>query len=478
MDITKLKLRQIRDMLDNGETSCEEIVNAYIERINDLDGELSCFITRTIEGALEQARNADKCIANGDTSELTGIPLAISDNICTKGIKTTAGSKMLGEFIPPYDATVISRLNEQGAIIIGKTNLDEMGIGASTANSHFGITKNPFNIDECTIGSAAGVAAGFFPVGIGADTGGSMLIPAANCGVTSIRPTYGRVSRYGLIANASSFDQIGGVANNAHDLAILLGKIAGFDEFDRTSSREDVVDFTAKIGDSLKGMKIALPKEFYGDMVDDEIKEAVLSAAKQYEEMGAELIEVSIPSIEFAIPAYYIIANAEISSNLARYDGIKFGYRAEDIDSYEQLVKRSRAEAFGDEAKRRILLGNFVLSSDSYKNYFEKALAVRQKMISEFNDVFASCDVILTPTNTTNSLTEDVVKKYNSIYCAAPTCMAMLPSITTTCGYSNSGMPIGMSIIGRGFDEATIIGVADQFERGFNKILPALIGGR
>ena len=235
MDITKLKLRQIRDMLDNKETSCEELVNAYTGRINDLDGELSCFITRTSEGALEQARNADKSIAGGDAAELTGIPLAISDNICTKGIKTTAGGKMLEEFIPPYDATVISRLNEQGAVLLGKTNLDEMGIDITTKNSHFGSTKNPFNIDDSTIGITAGVASGLFPVGIGADTGGSMLIPAANCGVTSIRPTYGRVSRYGLIANASSFDQIGGVANDAHDLAILLGGIAGFDEFDRTS---------------------------------------------------------------------------------------------------------------------------------------------------------------------------------------------------------------------------------------------------
>lgn len=478
MDITKLSLRQIRDILINGEISSEELTNAYINRINDLEGEFSCFITRTSNEALEQARSADKRISSGDTGNLTGVPLAISDNICTKGIKTTAGSKMLGDFIPPYNATVTNRINEQGAVLLGKTNLDEMGISASSKNSHFGITKNPYNIDDSTIGCAAGVAARFFPAGIGADTGGSMLIPAANCAVASIRPTYGRVSRYGLIANASSFDQIGAVANDAHDLAILLGAIAGFDEFDRTSSRKDVADFTQKIGKSLKGMKIALPKEFYGDMVDDEIKNAVLLAAKQYEEMGAELIDVSIPSMELAIATYYIIANAQISSNLARYDGIKFGYRGEDIDSYEQLVKRSRTEAFGDEAKRRILLGNFVLSSDAYKDYFEKALAVKQKMISEFNDVFASCDVILTPTSTMNSPTDDVIANYNSVYCAAPTSIAMLPSITTTCGYSNSGIPIGMSIIGKRFDEATIIGVADQFERGFNKILPALIGGR
>ena len=465
-------------MLDNGQISCKEIINAYIERIDDLDGDLPCFITRTSEMALEQASDADKRIANGDAGELTGIPLAISDNICTKGVKTTAGGKMLEDFVPPYDATIISRLNEQGAVLLGKTNLDEMGMSGSTKNSHFGNTSNPYNSADSTIGSAAGVAAGLFPAGIAADAGGTMTCPAANCGMASIRPTYGRVSRYGLIANASSFDQIGGIANDAHDLAILLGAIAGYDEFDRTSSTKATTDFTAKIGDSLKGMKIALPKEFYGDMVDDAVKEAVLSAAKQYEEMGADLIEVSIPSMEFAIPTYYIIANAEISSNLARYDGIKFGYRGEDIDSYEQLVKRSRTEAFGDEAKRRILLGNFVLSSDSYKDYFEKALAVKQKMMSEFTDVFASCDVILTPTNTVNSPVEGSVASYNSIYCAAPSSIAMLPSITTTCGYGDNGMPIGMSIIGRRFDEATIIGVADQFERGFNKILPALLGGR
>ena len=483
MDVSTLKIRDMRKLLDDKKISATELTKEYLTRINKYNKDLEVYITVSEENALKDAEKAQELIDSGKASDLTGIPIAIKDNICTEGVKTTCSSKILENFIPPYNATAMENLNKQNIVMLGKVSMDEFAMGGSTQTSAFAKTKNPYDTTKVpggsSGGSAASVAASLSAAALGSDTGGSIRQPAAFCGVTGIKPTYGRVSRYGLVAFASSLDQIGPIAKDAHDCGLILNSICSYDPHDGTSSRESVPDFTAKIGQSLKGMKIAIPAEFYGEGIDDEIRKQVMSAAENYKAMGAELIDCSMPSLKYAIPAYYLISSAEACSNLSRYDGIKYGHRADNVVSYDELIKKSRSEGFGDEVKRRILLGNYALSSGFYDAYYAKALALRQKIRQEYKEIFTKCDVILTPTTPTtafgiNDNISDPVKMYQADICTVTVNIASLPAISTTCGYDKNSMPIGMSLIGKPYDEATLIQVADAFEQGFSPVAPRI----
>lgn len=483
MDLTKAKIRDLRQLLDAKQIGAAELCGEYFKNIEKTDSTLLSYITVTKDEAMRAAEAAQKRIDAGESAPLLGIPLAIKDNICIDGVRTTCASKMLENFIPPYNATVIEKLNAQGYVPLGKVSMDEFAMGGSTQTSAFAKTKNPYDT-ECVPGgssggSAAAVAASLAPAALGSDTGGSIRQPASFCGVTGIKPTYGRVSRYGLVAFASSLDQIGPIANDARDCAILLNAISGHDRHDATSARLDVPDFTEKLGQSVKGMKIALPKEFYGEAIDDTVKTAVMNAAHELEKQGAILVDCSMPGLKYAIPAYYLIACAEAASNLSRFDGIKYGFRGEGR-TYEELIRDSRSKGFGAEVKRRILLGNYALSSGYYDAYYKKALALKQEIIKEYNEIFDSCDVILTPTAPTPAYKigeqdNDPVKMYTADICTVTVNIAGLPGISTTCGYTaDKGLPIGMSIIGRRFDEQTILQCADAFEQGFSPVAPKL----
>ena len=428
------------------------------------------------------ADEAQKLIDSGKGTALTGIPIAVKDNICTDGVKTTCSSRMMENFVPPYDATVIENLKREGYVLLGKTSMDEFAMGGSNQTSAFAKTRNPYDLERVpggsSGGSAAAVAASLAPCALGSDTGGSIRQPAAFCGVTGIKPTYGRVSRYGLVAFASSLDQIGPIANSAEDCAILLNTLCSHDEHDATSARVTVPDFTEKLGQPINGIKIAMPKEFFADEIDSEVREAVLEAAKSLEAKGAKLVECSMPSLKYAIPAYYLIACAEAASNLSRFDGIKYGYRGEGA-TFEELIRDSRTRGFGEEVKRRILLGNYALSSGYYDAYYKKALALKQEIIKEYNELYSVADVTLTPTAPTvayriGEQEKDPVKMYLADICTVTVNIAGLPAISTTCGYDKAGMPIGMSFVGKRFDETTILQLADAFERDFTPVLPRL----
>lgn len=482
MDLTKAKIRDLRRMLDEKEISAAELCGEYFSNIEQQDKDLLSYITVTKEEAMSAAQSAQKRIDEGKAATLTGIPLAVKDNICTEGVRTTCSSRMLGDFIPPYNATVVEKLNAQGYVLLGKTSMDEFAMGGSNQTSAFAKTRNPYDL-QCVPGgssggSAAAVAASLAPAALGSDTGGSIRQPASFCGVTGIKPTYGRTSRYGLVAFASSLDQIGPIANDAHDCAILLNAICGHDPHDATSARESVPDFTEKLGQPIKGMKIAMPKEFYSDDINDEVKQSVVNAAKALEAQGAQLVDCSMPGLKYAIPAYYLIACAEAASNLSRFDGIKYGFRGEGR-TFDELIRSSRSLGFGEEVKRRILLGNYALSSGYYDAYYKKALALKQEIIKEYNEIFDLADVILTPTAPTpaykiGAQDNDPVKMYLADICTVTVNIASLPGINTTCGYSADGLPIGMSIIGRRFDEQTILQCADAFEQGFSPVAPKL----
>ena len=467
MDITALKISDMRSMLDKKEISVSELTDAYLDRINAVDGKVDSYITVTADAAKKAAEKAQEKINKGEASALCGIPLAIKDNICTEDVKTTCASVMLENFIPPYNATVMDKLESEDIVMLGKTSMDEFAMGGSTQTSAFKKTRNPYDTNRVpggsSGGSAAAVGASLCAAALGSDTGGSIRQPASFCGIVGLKPTYGAVSRYGPIAKS------------AEDCAVILNAISGFDPHDGTSSKNDVPDFTAKIGQDIKGMKIALPKEFYADGIDADVKAAVLKAADYYKSLGAELIDCSMPSLKYAVAAYYLISSAEAASNLSRYDGIKYGHRSEEGDSFNELIANSRSEGFGDEVKRRILLGNYALSSGYYDAYYGKAMALKQKIREEYDHIFADCDVILTPTAPTvaygvNENISDPAKMYQADICTVTVNIASLPAISTTCGYDAKGMPIGMSIIGKKWDEATIIQAADAYEKNFTRI--------
>ncbi len=483
MDSSLKTLRAQREALDKKEISVRELTEEYLNNIKTRDGEIKSYITVTEEGALAEADAAQALIDSGNAKPLTGIPMAIKDNICTEGVRTTCASRILENFVPQYNATVMEKLDAQNIVMLGKTSMDEFAMGGSTQTSAFAKTRNPYNTDcvpgGSSGGSAAAVAAELCTVSLGSDTGGSIRQPAAFCGVTGLKPTYSRVSRYGLVAFASSFDQIGPIAHTAYDCAAVLNHICGFDPHDGTTSRNEVPDFTAKIGQPIKGMKLAVPAEFYGEGIDDEVRKSVLAAVETYKKLGAEIVECSMPSLKYAVPAYYLISSAEAASNLSRYDGIKYGHRTAEADSYEELIKKSRSEGFGDEVKRRILLGNYALSSGYYDAYYAKAMALRQVIRSEYDGIFEKCDAMITPTTPAvayrpEEQVSDPVKMYQADICTVTVNIAGLPAISTPCGYNGSGMPIGLSIVGKRFDEQTILQLADAFEQTFTAAAPKL----
>lgn len=475
MDFKKITIPALRKMLDSKEIGAEELTREYLEKIKAEDPSILSYITVTEEAALSGAKKAQERIDRGEAAPLTGIPLAVKDNICTDGIRTTCASHMLENFIPPYNATAVEKLNTADPVLLGKTSMDEFAMGGSTQTSAFAKTKNPYDTSRVpggsSGGSAAAVSAGFCAAALGSDTGGSIRQPASFCGAVGLKPTYGRVSRYGLVAFASSLDQIGPIAHSAEDCGILLNAIAGHDPRDATSSKAAVPDFNEKLGQSVKGMKIALPKEFYGEAIDGEVKAAVLAAAKEYEKLGAQLIDCSISTLKYAVPAYYLISSAEAASNLSRYDGVKYGLRGEGRN-FDEMLRDSRSRGFGAEVKRRILLGNYALSSGYYDAYYRKALALKQEIIKEYNEVFERADAILTPTAPTvaykiGAQDNDPVKMYTADICTVTVNIAALPAISVPCGFDRDGMPIGMSLVGKRFDESTLLMLADAYERIF-----------
>lgn len=453
--------------------SSVELTQHYLNRIRQHDNQLNSFVTVTEEHALARATLADEQIAAGKHQQLTGIPIAHKDIFCTDGIKTSCGSRMLDNFTAPYDATIVKHLNQAGMVMLGKTNMDEFAMGSSNETSYYGTVKNPWNID-CVAGgssggSAAAVAAGLTPAATGTDTGGSIRQPAALCGITGIKPTYGRVSRYGMIAYASSLDQGGPMARSAEDTAILLQAMSGFDEHDSTSVDQAVPDYLATLNDSLKGVRIGLPKEYFTDSLDKNVGTAIEQAINVYESLGATVHEISLPHTHLSVPAYYVIAPAECSSNLARYDGVRYGYRCQDPVDLQDLYKRSRSEGFGSEVKRRIMIGTYVLSAGYYDAYYIKAQKIRRLIRDDFKKAFENVDVILSPTAPTTAFkqgekTSDPITMYLSDIYTIAVNLAGLPGMSLPAGLSN-GLPIGMQLIGNYFGEAKLLNIAHCFQQ-------------
>ncbi|WP_043526879.1 Asp-tRNA(Asn)/Glu-tRNA(Gln) amidotransferase subunit GatA [Litchfieldella xinjiangensis] len=465
-------LTELAAALDAGEFSSRELTQNLLERIGALDPEINSFISVTGEQALAAADAADAVRAKGNAGPLTGLPLALKDIFCTLGVKTSCGSRMLDSFVSPYDATVVEKLSEAGMVSLGKTNMDEFAMGSSNENSHYGPVKNPWDLNAVpggsSGGSAAAVAAGLVPAALGTDTGGSIRQPASFCGITGLKPTYGRVSRYGIIAYASSLDQAGPMARSAEDCALLLGAIAGHDLRDSTSVARGVPDYREALGESLSGLKIGLPKEYFGDGLDPQVEAAVRDAVKVYESLGATVREVSLPHTHHAIRAYYVIAPAEASSNLSRYDGVRFGHRCENPTDLIDLYKRSRAEGFGEEVKRRILMGTHTLSEGFFDAYYKKAQQVRRLIRQDFLDAFEDVDVLMGPTSPTPAFdlgaNKDPVSMYlQDIYTIAIN-LAGIPGISIPVGLAGS-RPVGLQILAPHFAEPQLLNIAHQFQQ-------------
>ena len=465
-------LKELSQALKNKEASSVELTEHFLNRIETLDDKFNSFITITKEQALAQAKAADEQIAAGNASPLTGIPMAHKDIFCTKGIKTSCGSKMLDNFISPYDATVTHNLQQSGMVMLGKTNMDEFAMGSSNENSYYGAVKNPWDLSTVpggsSGGSAAAVAARLTPFATGTDTGGSIRQPASLCGITGLKPTYGRVSRYGMIAFASSLDQAGPMTQTAEDAAMVLNAMAGFDEKDSTSIEQEVPDYTATLNNSLKGLRIGVPKEFFSKELDPSIAQTIQSALSEYEKLGASLVEISLPNTELSIAAYYVIAPAECSSNLSRFDGVRFGHRCEDPKDLTDMYERSRSEGFGDEVKRRILIGTYALSAGYYDAYYLKAQRIRRLIKEDFVNAFENVDVIMGPTAPTTAFKiganiDDPVTMYLNDMFTISTNLAGLPGMSIPAGLVKD-MPVGLQIIGNYFDEAKLLNVAHQFQ--------------
>ncbi len=475
MSLMSLTAVELGKKIKAGEVTVKEAVTAALDAIEKKEKTVGSFVTVDREGALKRAEEVQKQIDDGTlTGPLAGVPVAIKDNMCTKGMRTTCSSKILYNFKPTYTAEAVKNLEEAGAVILGKTNMDEFAMGSTTETSAYGVTKNPWNTEHVPGGSSGGscaaVAAEECSFALGSDTGGSIRQPSSFCGVTGIKPTYGTVSRYGLIAYGSSLDQIGPVAKDVTDCATILEAIASYDKKDSTSIRREDLDFTSALVDDVKGMKIGIPKDYFGEGLDPEVKEAVLGAAKKLEEKGAIVEEFDLSLVEYAIPAYYVIACAEASSNLARFDGVKYGYRTEEYDGLHNMYKKTRSEGFGPEVKRRIMLGSFVLSSGYYDAYYLKALRTKALIKKAFDEAFAKYDVILGPAAPTTapkigaSLSDPIKMYLGDIYTISVN-LAGLPGISLPCGKDKNGLPIGLQLIGDCFKEKNIIRAAYAFEQ-------------
>lgn len=473
-DITRLTVHELVEKLNKNELSSEEIVKAYKARIEDKEKDVKAFITTTLDEAEKEAVKADEERKSGAKSSFAGVPIGIKDNLCTNGVKTTCASKMLENFVAPYDATVVEKLKEQDIISLGKLNMDEFAMGSSTENSAMQITHNPWNLNKVpggsSGGSAAAVAADMVPWALGSDTGGSIREPSSFCGVVGLKPTYGLVSRYGLVAFASSLDQVGPITKDVTDCAMLLNLIVGHDEKDSTSYNIEKKDYTKSLKNDVKGLKIGVPKEFFGEGINSEVKAKLEEAIEKYKEMGAIVEECSLDVAEYALATYYIIACAEASSNLGRFDGIRYGYRAKDYKNLKELFVNSRSEAFGPEVKRRIILGTYVLSSGYYDAYYKKAQKVRTFVKREFDKNFEKYDVLLTPVAPTTAFgigekSNNPLEMYLADICTVSINIAGVPAISIPCGVDSKGMPIGMQLIGNRFDEETILNAAYTFEQ-------------
>lgn len=475
MNITELTVHELKEKLEKKELTSYEITKAYIEKIEEKEKDVQAFVTTLEKDALEKAEEIDKKIASGEIVEkLAGIPIGIKDNICTKGVKTTCSSKMLENFVAPYDATVMEKINSENIINLGKLNMDEFAMGGSTEHSYFHVTRNPWNLNKVpggsSGGSAAAVAAGMVPWALGTDTGGSIREPASFCGVVGLKPTYGLVSRYGVVAFASSLDQVGPITKDVTDSAMLLNIITGKDKMDSTSVERPKVDYTKALKNDVKGLKIAVPKELFAEGINEEVKESLEKAIETYKKLGAEISEVSLNIAEYALASYYIIACAEASSNLGRFDGVRYGHRAKEFNNLKELYRNSRTEGFGPEVKRRIILGTYVLSSGYYDAYYKKAQQVRTLVMNKFKSVFDNYDVILTPTSPTvafdiGSKINDPLAMYLADICTVFVNIAGLPGISIPCGVDKEGMPIGMQLIGNRFTEETLLNAAYTFEQ-------------
>ena len=469
MNLYELTVHELIEKLDKKEITPEEITKSYIDRINEKEKDVKAFVTLTDKEALEKSKKIDR-----STSKFAGIPIGIKDNICTKGIKTTCSSKMLENFASPYDATVMDKINAENMISLGKLNMDEFAMGASTEYSYFGTTKNPWNLKTVpggsSGGSAAAVAANMVPWALGSDTGGSVRQPAALCGVVGLKPTYGLVSRYGLVAFASSLDQIGPITKDVEDCANLLNIIAGHDEKDSTSANTPKKDYTKHLKDGVKGLKIGIPKEFFGEGINEEVRQNLQKTIEMYKQMGAEVEECTLDIADEALAVYYIIACAEASSNLGRFDGIRYGYRTPNFENLNDIFVNSRSEGFGAEVKRRIILGTYVLSSGYYDAYYKKAQKVRTFIKQEFERLFKVYDVLITPTSPTvayeiGTRSTNPLEMYLADLCTVSVNIAGLPGISIPCGVDKKGLPIGMQIIGKSFDEETILKAAYAAEQ-------------
>ena len=463
MELTDLTVHELMEKVKNKEITIEEITKAYADRINEKEPEVNAFVSTRLDEAIAESKNPE-----------AGIPIGIKDNICTKGIKTTCSSKMLENFVSPYDATVITKIKEKNMPILGKLNMDEFAMGSSTENSSFKITRNPWNLNKVpggsSGGSAAAVAANLVPWALGSDTGGSIREPASFCGIVGLKPTYGIVSRSGLVAFASSLDQIGPMTKDVEDSALLLNIIAGHDENDSTSVKREKIDYTKNLKNPIKGMKIGVPKEFFGEGINPEVKKSLENSIEEYKKLGAIVEECSLDVSESSLAAYYIIACAEASSNLGRFDGIRYGYRAKDYKDLKELFVKSRTEGFGKEVKRRIILGTYVLSSGYYDAFYKKAQKVRTYVKNKFDECFKKYDVLLTPVAPTTafdigSKTNNPLEMYLADICTVSINIASVPAISIPCGIDSNNMPIGMQLIGSRFQEEKILNAAYAIEQ-------------
>ena len=489
MDIRNLTALETGRLIKEGKLTSVDATKAVLDSIAATDKDINAYITVIADAALKRAAEVDADIAAGRlTGPLAGVPISIKDNICTKGVKTTCASKILGDFEPPYDATVIEKLNAAGMVIVGKLNMDEFAMGSSCENSAAHPTHNPHGLDRVPGGSSGGsaavVAAGEAPLALGSDTGGSIRQPASFCGVVGLKPTYGAVSRYGLIAFASSLDQIGPFGRSIEDAAMLLDAVTGHDPLHDSTSVKTPFEgsLRANLNADIKGLKIGLPKEYFGEGISDAVRKNVMAAAEAYKAMGAEVFEISLPLVEYALPIYYILSSAEASSNLARFDGVKYGYRTPNAgDDIIELYTKSRSEGFGAEVQRRIMLGTYVLSSGYYDAYYKKARAAQRKIREEFASAFEKCDVILTPVAPTTayeigSKTTNPLEMYAGDICTVSVNIAGLPGLVQPCGFDENHMPVGMQLIGPRFGEQTLLNAGLAFEQasGLKNIIAAL----
>ncbi|MFZ0889455.1 MAG: Asp-tRNA(Asn)/Glu-tRNA(Gln) amidotransferase subunit GatA [Candidatus Binataceae bacterium] len=472
-ELNKFTIAEAQKRLRAREFSAVELTRACIQRIAVVEPRLHAFVTVCEREAIEQAEAAERRLAAGDAPPMCGIPVAVKDAYCTRGVRTTCCSRILESFVPPFDATVIAKLRAEGAVFVGKTNMDEFGMGSSTENSAFGTTRNPYDLERVaggsSGGSAAAVAAGECIAALGEDTGGSIREPAAFCGVVGVKPTYSRVSRYGIVAYASSLDQVGPFARTARDAAIMMRSLAGVDPRDSTCSARPVPDYERALSGEVKGMRLGVPKEYFVEGMEREVESAVRGALAQYDAMGAKTVEISLPHTPYAIAAYYLIATAEASANLARYDGIRYGLRVE-ADNHIELYNKSRARGFGAEVKRRIMLGTFALSAGYYDAYYLKAQKVRTLIRRDFERAFERCDLVVTPTAPTTAFRlgekmADPLQMYLSDIFTISVNLAGLPGMVIPCGYDSRNLPIGLQLIGAPFGEESIFRAADAYER-------------